>query len=129
VSQFVNKELVMSQATSEPVIPRVFHDGWADFPADHIGQGWDEVKRTYGTFTSTEICSLLTGHVLGRVLTAIDASALNARQSKAVKDTIKNLMWDTYQRIHSWMCDNAHKDGTIPFPYPWNEGQALIARN
>ncbi|GEM_PF-5422289 len=117
--------------SEESAIPRVFHDGWDDVPPGDTVDAWTPEARTYGTLTSTELCSLLTSHVLGRVLTAVDmmpATLLESAQRKAVKDTIKNLLWDSYLHVHHWMCENAHQDGQVPFPFPWNDAKP-IARN
>lgn len=116
--------------TSEP-IQRVFHDGWADVSADEVVEGWAAIERTYGTLTSTEMCALLTSHVLGRILTAVDmlptSAVIGGGNPKAVKDTIKNLMWDTYLHVHHWMANNAHNGGNVPFPFPWDESK-VVAR-
>lgn len=111
-------------------IERVFHDGWADVAPGATVTDWAAIERTYGTLTSTEVCALLTSHVLGRVLTAVDmlpeSMVLGSgAQRKAVKDTIKNLMWDSYLHVHHWMADNAHNGGNVPFPFPWDDTKTI----
>lgn len=119
--------------SQESPVQRVFHDGWDDVSPGEAAEAWEAEARTYGTLTSTEVCSLLTSHVLGRVLTAVDMlpeSVIigSGGQRKAVKDTIKNLLWDSYLHVHHWMCENAHQEGNVPFPFPWDKERS-IARN
>lgn len=62
-------------------------------------------------------------HLLGQVLTIIDALGLQPDQKKATKDLIKRAMWSNYDPVWGWMNDlRKAKEGKldgqyIQFPY------------
>jgi len=60
----------------------------------------------------------------GKILTLVDASIVEGRQNKALKDLIHNAIWqETWQPIVGWLRDQDQKKGYL-FPF-YHEPQGL----
>lgn len=52
-------------------------------------------------------------HLLGKLLTFIDAINGDREQKKAQKDFFRQLVWDTHGILNEWMYDNRQREVSI----------------
>lgn len=60
----------------------------------------------------------LFSHIVGKVLTIIDASYSDVSQREAVKSIVKDALWGTSDALAEWMHDNqvgTNERSTFPF--------------
>lgn len=68
-------------------------------------------KEAYAKLSSRNILSL-EGHILGKVLTIVDASVANIDQREAMKMLIKEAVWDTTNLVTKWMSEQEEGKGS-----------------
>ena len=78
---------------------------------------------------SSNNLSFFVSHLQGEILTVIDAVISEPKQNKAVKDILRNKIWESYQQVHEWCVlesGNYGKTQTAhPYPFRVEKGVSL----
>jgi len=80
----------------------------------------DKPFDRYGNYTSANIQSkhftALFNHITGKVLTIVDATNTDREQRDALKQLIKQTIWNDYETLQDWMWRQHNGEGsTFPF--------------
>lgn len=106
----VSREWVAQKAEDEVV---------EGLPSPQVSNAWSRDC----IFTKDHMRTIHT-RLTGKVLTLVDASVVEARQNKALKDLIHNAIWqETWTPLVRWMYEQEDKKGTM-FPF-YHEPQGL----
>ncbi|HJT55887.1 MAG TPA: hypothetical protein VJ761_05295 [Ktedonobacteraceae bacterium] len=108
-------------------------------PAPKIGEQYQERKAAeqervffvsehglpHATISTNDLGCLLTTHVLGRVLTILDASIADSRQCKAAKDLAKQAIWAAFFEVKEWMEKNARNTENPTTVFPFSDNRSV----
>lgn len=65
-------------------------------------KGFNHYYNYVGEINSVQINKLF-NHITGQILTIIDAAISDEKQNTAIKDLIKNKIWDNYEPLQNWL--------------------------